>query len=146
MKKLVIYSLFILLVAVQAQAIDWHVANQITLGWDAVSTSENGDPLPVGSRIKYNVYTTLETDIDKTNAILVNTVTDVSSLVTFTDQGFYWFGVESILEVQDSSGLWQEANKSTIAWSDDPLNTSTGAAFGAQYYLAPTTVKGMRIQ
>lgn len=137
MKKLVLCFVFAFFVF-PAQAIIWSPANQITLGWDAVTTLADGSALPAGSSINYKVFTAKAAD--KSDAVEVGIVAITRAVVTFQIEGRYYLGVQAQRVVGG-----EVVSVSIIAWSDDAKYTAAGQTFGVQYFLAPAPAGGLRL-
>ena len=128
MLKKIILTLAILMLAVSAaHAVDLrHSADQVTVAWDAVTTSTDGTAIE-GS-VKYVVYT------DSVNHNAQSAVwegTDTQAAITFDKQGRYLVGVKALLVVDGAV-----EGESSISWSDDPLAVGAGT-FGAVYFKNP---------
>ena len=123
MKKLIILLIVLLFVPV-AWAQTWHPTNQITMAWDAATNAT-----------KYKVYTKAP---DGTNIVLKAEVTETTYTYTFTEEGRYFLGVQSIREVDT------EVLESTISWSDNIEVCQDAVNFGAVYYVPPDAPIGLR--
>jgi len=121
----------------------WHTANQSTVAWDAVTTNTNGDPIPEGETVKYDVYlSNALTDLDKANPVKVaDSIVETRYTVTLNTEGHYFVGVQA--ERWQSDTLIEA---STISWSDNPLVAQDGVDFGIRYYLPPARPTGLRRQ
>lgn len=118
---------------------EWHSTNQLTMGWDAPATLVNGDPIPAGDTVEYDVFTA---DEAKTNIVQANTsgrLTNTEFTFTFTVEGKYVLGVQAFR--LDSDG--QELGFSTVAWSDDPSAATN--PFGAAFYITIDAAGNLRI-
>jgi len=133
--------LFLVLLAGVALAQTWHTANQATVAWDAVTTIDNGDPLPAGDTIEYVVYlSNAITDPNKDNPVEVARTTDTSQLITLNVEGSYFVGCKAIRKIADGT----EVGESVVAWSDDPQYVLNGETFGLRYFLAPSAPGNLR--
>lgn len=146
MKKLLVGSLclLMLLFSVPAMAQTWFTANQVTVGWDAVTTLDDGSPLPTGDTVQYRVYlVNAITDPSKTNPTEVTTaaITELEYTMTLGVEGKYFVGLLSERIVSGAGGEVIPAN--AIAWSDDPAVAKDGNTFGVQYFIPPAGVTGM---
>jgi len=145
MKKLVLTLAIVCLLllgttaAVTAQT--WYTANQRTVAWNATTTLENGDPLPSGSTISYDVWlSNAITDPDKTNPVKVATVTDLTYTITLNVEGKYFVGCSANRIVDN-----EIVSSSDVSWSDDPAACENGDTFGLQYFFPPAKPNGMRL-
>jgi len=126
MKKLII--LLIVLFAFTVPGIvlaqTWHPTNQITMAWDTVENAT-----------KYKVYTKA---VDGSNIVLKAETVETTYTYTFTEEGRYFLGVQSIREVDS------EVLESTISWSDNVEVCQGEVNFGAVYYVPPDAPIGLR--
>lgn len=140
------------LFALPASALDWHTANQTTVGWDAYDNSA-GNP---GDAIAYNVY--LRHTITGTQTLLEETA-DLSTLITFITEGMFLAGVSTVRKVDiNLDGVYDPLDtdengiliimESTITWSDSTDVVAVPVPFGLRYFVAPgvTTGFGPRIE
>lgn len=113
----------------------WHTANQQTVAWDAVTTTVDGDPIPVGE-ISYTVYLyNAVTDPDHLNAVELANIIETQYLITLGTEGKYFFGVKAVRTVAG-----EIVGESAIIWSSDPAYD-----FGLQYFAAPSNPGGLVI-
>ena len=139
MKKLLVFLVSFFLLGGIAMGQSWHIANQATLGWDAVTLKSDGTPLPETDVIEYVGYlSNALTDPDKTNPVEVFRTTNLESTVTLGVEGRFYFGVKAVRIVDGSP-----VGESTIAWSDVPENVKEGDTFGLQYFLPPAKPGGI---
>lgn len=127
MKKLFII-LAILLITSFANAQTWYDVNQVTFAWDAVTTLSDGTPIPAGNTVKYQVYT--KPNSVSTGTKTGNEITATQLLISFTAEGSYFLGVESLRY----SGTTLINKSASIAWSDVASNCQGGVAFGVNYW------------
>jgi hypothetical protein len=125
---IIVAALFIS--ATFASAENWVTANQITVSWDPV-TVQSGT-------VTYKTFTKPVTGGTET---FVSTVNTTQSVITFTTEGRYYLGVKSVRNVD---GI--ELESSSISWSNDPAVCLNGVTFGAQYYIPPANVGGMKVK
>lgn len=140
--KVLIVLLTILFLSFNAQAIIWSPPNQSTLGWDAVTTLENGDPLPAGSQIVYNIY--IKWGASGNPVLLTPTpISETQFTITFPSdmEGQVTAGVEAVRLVNG-----EEESRSVISWTDDinQVDPSIGDTFGWEIWFAPAQVGGLR--
>lgn len=143
MKKrlIVILALFIMLIGSIALAQTWHTANQATVAWDAVTTVDNGDPLPATDTIEYVVYlSNAVTDPDKNNPVEVARTTNTEQLITLNVEGSYFVGCKAIRKIADGTNV----GESVVAWSDDPQYVLNGQTFGLRYFMPPAAPSNLR--
>jgi hypothetical protein len=143
MKNLLFAVIAFIFLSVNAFAMDWTTANQVTIGWDAVTTLSDGTPIPDTDVIVYEAFV-LNTNInpDKSTAISLGEIAETERLITFAYEGKYLFGIRTIRYDSDGNLLM----KSEIAWSDDSLYAANGTSFGVVYYLAPSNPTGIRLK
>lgn len=113
----------------------WIPANQKTIGWDAVTTLQDGSAIPSGNSISYKVYRRPELGTETE----VATTTNTNYTITFSVEGKYFIGVKSLR--LDSSGA--QLSESLVSWSNDPAVVAAGT-FGIIYYLGPFAPRGLR--
>jgi len=139
MKKLLITILAVLFFAGTANALDWHTANQSTVGWGEVTTVGNGNPIPAGSTITYQTYLANSvTDPDKLNPADTGIVTINEKIYTLNTEGKFYVGAKSLRNVDG-----EILESSTIAWSDIAEFCKDGITFGLRYYLIPDNIEGL---
>ncbi len=137
----VILAIFLVLFAGIALAQTWHTANQATVAWDAVTTIDNGDPLPPTDTIEYVVYlANAVTDPNKTNPVEVARTTNTQQLITLNVEGQYFVGCKAIRKIADGT----EVGESVVAWSDDPQYVQNGETFGLRYFMPPSAPNQLR--
>ena len=119
----------------------WHPANQATVGWDAVTTLANGDPLPAGDEIRYSV---VRAGADKQNPVVVaDRILETQFTVTFEQEGRYLLGVYAH-RIADGEEVGSTGDN--ISWSDDPERTGADGPFGALFFVQVEVVKGLHVQ
>jgi len=141
MKKLLIGLLAItfLFFTGTAYALDWHTANQSTVGWNEVTTMGNGNPIPDGSVITYQTYLANSvTDPNKLNPADTGIVTVNEKIYTLNAEGKFYVGVKALRNVDG-----EVLESSTIAWSDIAEFCKDGITFGLRYYLIPDNIEGL---
>jgi len=121
---------------------EWHTGNETTIGWDAVTTLQNGDPIPAGSTVTYDVHlANAITDPDKENPVKITTVPipTLEYTITLGTEGKFFVGLSANRVVDgDIVGV------SEIKWSDDPSACEGGNTFGLMYFVPPAGPCGMR--
>ena len=115
----------------------WKTANQITVAWDAITTLDDGSPLPTGTTMQYQLYT--RTDPSGPPVANGNAVTATQATVTFTTEGQFDIGLKAQRMVNA-----QVVAESIIVWSNDPAVVQGGNTFGDIYFRAPAAPKNMR--
>ena len=124
-----------------AFAQQWYTANQATVEWDAVTTLDNGDPLPPTDIMEYVVYlANAITDPNKDNPSEIATTTSTSQLITLNVEGSFFVGVKAVRKIADGTVV----GESEVAWSDDPQFVQGGETFGLRYFLPPAAPGNMR--
>lgn len=136
-------ALIIIAVPLVPDAFEWHIANQVTVAWDAVTDRSDGTPLPTGDGIEYVVYTANElTDPDKQNiGDPVWTGTATEATLTMAVEGSFMVGVRAIRMVDGVN-----VGESDISWSDNPAAVSDEGEFGLRYWLPPGIPGGIKSQ
>ena len=128
MKKHFLFIMVALLVAWACARVSFadtifYNANQSTIGWDAVTTDVDGDPVTC----TYEVFiVNAITDPGKTNPVIVP-VTANEYTMTIGVKGRYFVGVRAVLDADV---------KSEINWADLP-DYQTVAPFGIKYLALP---------
>ena len=120
--------LFGLTFAGSAAAQTWKPTNQVTVGWDAVTS-------PTGT-ITYKIYSRPEAG---GTPMLMTTVPATQATVTFTQEGRFYLGVSTVRTV---GGV--EVESSTISWSSDPSVTFQAQTFGVEYIIPAPAPVGLR--
>jgi len=116
-----------------AGAMDWHVADGVSVKWDAVTTDAAGNPFAEGG-IEYAVYSAR---IDKVDPMLLWRGPETQAALTLMQQGRFLLGIKSILVVDG-----KDVAESDMAWSDDPEIVADGAVFGVMFFTAPAKPGG----
>ena len=132
MFKKVTMALFVMsFIVVSSLAATWHTANQQTVGWDPVTTSVEGNPVPA-DQISYEVFLMEEGDV---NALPMGVTSGTTFTLTLPHEGKWFFGVKSIRTVDE-----EVVGESRIVWSSEPAYD-----FGIQYFASPSEVGGLHI-
>jgi hypothetical protein len=127
-------------VATQAQALDFQVANQITLEWAAVPPNVEGE------QIQYVVYRATHINaetFDKTNPVKLWQGPEVEYLATMDTEGKFIFGLET-LRLVNTGTYFEVVSKTAIGWSDDVAIAPV--PFGIQFYEPPGVAGGFGIK
>ena len=106
----------------------WHTANQVTVGWDAVTQLTNGDPIPTGDSVKYKVW--LKNAVTGGDSAELEEITELEYTITLNTEGKYFVGVSALRYSSENVLL----NESITCWSDTIECTAEGP-FGIQYFL-----------
>lgn len=114
-----------------AAAIEYKVANQITLTWDATA------PVNDGEGIEYAIYQAPEGD--KTNPTKLWQGPELEYTVTLSNEGVFVFGIETYRLVL-IEGTMTAVSNSAIGWSDDPAVAP--APFAVRHYAPPPMATG----
>jgi hypothetical protein len=144
MRKLVLILIAVFLMTSVAYADDWYSANQATVRWDAVTTLLNGDPVPAGDTVTYDLYTkSVQTGTEIEVAI---GVTATEYVFAFATEGDYHVGIRAVRIIPAAGGLpARVAGQSSIGWSSDPLIAKGGNTFGVSYYFMLLPVTGSEL-
>ena len=126
---------FLLVLPAAAMAVEYHVANQITLTWDVTP------PNNAGEKIEYAIY--IAPSGDKESPVKLWQGPLLEYTVTLTDEGLFIFGLETIRLI-DNDGTFEEVSKAAIGWSDDPAVAP--APFGVRHYLPPNMGTGFAVK
>jgi hypothetical protein len=110
-------------------------ANAVQVAWDEVTTLDNGDPIPTGSIIAYEVF--VAPSDDKAAAVSQGEVTGTSYTVQLPGEGVFVVGVRTV-RVVDSVRYESEIN-----WSDEN-GAATPDPFLVRLYLPPAIPTGLR--
>ena len=139
MKKiLAVVALSIFLFVETALAVTWHTFDGQAIGWDAVITLGNGNPIPVGDTITYNVYIVPETK-DAVYAVLLGNTANTEYLIGSVDEGRYFVGVSTVRLPVDST----INEESEISWSANAVRCYNNETFGLVFYASAATPKGL---
>lgn len=132
--------ILLLAVSVPAHAVDWSVVNEKTITWTKVTVTSGGDPLPVGDIIKFQVYI-VKDGADKATAVKVGgQIGALEYTITFSDEGRWLVGVQSIRIPIASPTDIQEG---VITWSDVVDVALVPVPFGFIFFEAPGQVGGL---
>lgn len=110
----------------QAQAVEYKIANQMTLEW-AVTLPNNA-----GEQIEYVIYIAPSSDKSSPTKLWQGPETEYT--VTMTQEGLFLFGLQTIRMV-DVDGTFEPVSTAEIGWSDDPLVAPV--PFGIRFYDPP---------
>lgn len=133
MKRLIIILLVIFGLCAPSLAMEWHTANQITAGWDAVTAANPADV------IKYAVYTKILPNGEPT---LLGEQDTLTAVITFDTEGRYIIGVSTVRYI-DTGLPTEERLESVVNWSDTN-GENTPNPFGARYFINPNPPKNLR--
>jgi len=139
-KKTLIILFFVLFaLTISAHAVEWTVANQATVAWDAVTTTGSGATIPATDQVKYQVYIVKES-ANKTTAIKSGEETEaLEHVITFPEEGRWLAGVKTIRIPEASPADIQE---SEITWSDNTDVARVPVPFGFIYFEPPAANTG----
>ena len=141
MKRSILLALLIVFfMTFNAMAIEWTVANQSTIAWDAVTKTSEGKDFQTGDVIKYQVYIVNQGAAKDTGVKIGAEVTALEYTITFPTEGVWLSGVKSIRIPGSSKTNIQE---STITWSDNTDTTLVPVPFGFIYFAPPARVGGL---
>lgn len=110
----------------QAQAVEYKIANQMTLEW-AVTAPNNS-----GEQIEYAIY--IAPSDDKSSFTKLWQGPETEYTVTMSTEGLFLFGLQTIRMVE-VAGKYEPVSTAEIGWSDDPLVAPT--PFGIRFYDPP---------
>ena len=129
----VLVGLFFLLPTRQAEAVDYQIANQMTLQWSVTP------PNQAGEKIEYVIYIAPSTD--KTNPTKLWQGPETEYTVTMTTEGLFLFGLQTIRMVE-VAGTFETVSTAEIGWSDDPAVAPV--PFGIRHYNPPAMGGGFQ--
>ena len=143
MKRLflmIIVSVLTLGLAMSASAVEWHTANQVTIAWDAYD-----GVIQPGDQITYKVYSK---QLPAGAELLLNEVSTLGATITFTSEGRYIVGVQTVRGVDENGdGTFdpdtEQVLESEINWSDTN-GEFTPNPFGLRYFINPGKTKNLR--
>lgn len=133
MKKISLVLGLVLLMAVFAHAMTWHVSNQWNVRWDAVTQDSEGNPI-AAENIEYSVVYALENKVDP---IEVWRGSETQATITLNVQGQYLLGV-----IAHRVLAGEEMAKSETSWSDDPAVVGEPGIWGIMRFLPPVKPGG----
>uniref|UniRef100_A0A6M3IGW2 Uncharacterized protein n=1 Tax=viral metagenome TaxID=1070528 RepID=A0A6M3IGW2_9ZZZZ len=135
MKTIALVALLLLL-PLNASAIEWRTANQVTVAWDAVTTLEDGTTIPAGSTVQYQVFIR----VDPGGTPVAGATTNATqAVITLATEGRFHVGIKAQRLV---SG--QVVSESLIAWSSNVASAAGGNTWGVVYYLPLAPAKNLR--
>lgn len=117
----------------RAMAVDYTVANQLTLTWAATA------PVNAGEGIEYAIYRAVEGE--KPAATKLWQGPELEYTATLENEGIFLFGIETYRMV-DIGGTITAVSNSAIGWSDDPAVSP--APFGVRHYMPPPMATGFK--
>jgi len=126
----------ILFFAYKTEAQEWHVTDQATIAWDAVTTLEDGQPILEPPT--YKVWRKVAGSADK--ELVASGIVETQNTIAFAAEGSYFVGVSAVRLLAE--GLEIEG---AIAWSDDPEATG-GNPFGIRHYIPPAMPRNLTQQ
>jgi len=132
--------MFVFLSVCPLYAIDWITANQVTLAWAPVATLENGEPIPDGNIIKYEIFYVPDNGNKSTDYSLLGETLDAEYVITFTDEGSFILGVRATRWINE-----QLRGKSEIVWTDNPDAMKEKTAQGIIFFRLPGRTKNLEI-
>ncbi len=119
----------------------WTTANQVTIAWDAVTTLDNGDPVPTGDQIVYDVFVYNYKGSAMTQVVTGGASTSVT--ITFNIEGRYVAGVR-VKRIVDAGTPDEQILESQVNWSNvNGVNTPN--PFGLRYFINPSVPINLRI-
>ena len=123
-----------------AHAVDWSVVNEKTISWTPVTATSEGNDLAAGDIIKSQVYIVKDGD-GKTTAVKVGPqLTALEYTITFSNEGRWLVGVQSIRIPVASPSDIQEG---IITWSDVDDVALVPVPFGFIFFEPPGQVGGL---
>jgi len=132
--------LFVFILLCPLNATDWIAANQVTLAWQPVATLENGQPIPEGNIIKYEIFYVPENGNKRVDNKLLGETLDVKYVITFTDEGSFILGVRATRWINETL-----RGRSEIIWTDDPAVMKDGITQGIIFFRLPGKMTDLEI-
>ena len=124
------------------KAIEWEIANEKTVSWDAVTTMVDGSPVPDGDTILYRLFLVSDNSTDR---IADKTTAGETDLLTYTlvleNEGRWIVGIRAIRTPQASP---EDKQFSEIVWSDDENTENVPNPFGLIYFAIPEKIGGFK--
>jgi hypothetical protein len=141
MKRVALIFAIAILAAVGAfaQTPTYRYANAIVLAWDPPTTLENGDPIPVGDSISYEIL--VAAPGEKPGEVRA-TVTDSQEAVSFASEGEYSVGVRAV-RIVASTG---DRLESPINWLDVGEGNQDGVPVIVRVFFPPGSAGALRLQ
>ena len=145
MKKLftvlLLMGIFFLANNVLAQTL--YPPDQATIAWDATTTLSNGNAIPVGDTVQYEIYLSN----DGLTGTSVGTTSLLQYTLTFTGEGIFFVGVSA--RRIPSGTILANCNDQTcpisgVTWSNSTDIAAVPVPFGFINYLAPKSITGLR--
>jgi hypothetical protein len=124
----------------QASDITWHQLNDATVGWDAVTTFENGSQIPDSDIVKYMVFVAEPGKKDEKQNMGETELIEFK--VGVPGEGKWFVGVMAI-RYRLKDGEITNLGESVIAWSDLDEFTNSNP-FGIEFYFKPAAPLNLR--
>lgn len=121
-------------------AVDWTVANQSTIGWDAVTKTATDGVIPPGDTVKYEIYIVKESSADKNaDKIKLGETEALTYTITFNQEGRWLTGIRAarVPEVSPDDIMYSQ-----MVWSDSTDVILVPVPFGFIYYEPPASPGG----
>jgi len=129
--------LTLLLTGAALGAPSWTVANQSTVGWDAVTKLADDTPIPAGDTVTYRVH--IKKDGTAGDGTQLTETAALEYTITFTAEGRWLIGIQAVRAPEANP---EDLQKSTIIWSDNADPLLVPVPFGFIYYLTPAEPGG----
>ena len=126
MKKLII--LFIVLFAFNVFAINYIKTGEGAISWDAVTTLEDGSPIPENHEIKYSVFSKDLSDVERkqgvTNGLSLAFAIYIPEGGPYSEYNVILVGVQACLyPTNQGDDNFVSLSCAEVAWSDNELDT-----------------------
>lgn len=118
----------------------YHVADSVTVTWDAVTTQGDGTALSADGAIEYEIF---YAPMDRSNPVSIWRGPETTATISLPAQGKYLLGIQTILVVEQT-----DANRSPFGWTDDPEivgdtdGDGVGDTWGLMWFMPPGQAKG----
>ena len=114
----------------------WYPANMCVIGWYPITTLDNGNPLPAGDLIDYNIYLKVEHTGEAAFQFQTSGVTCVLTIPYDTQCRV---GIQAVRTPLNTT----EEVLGIISWSDNPDVCIDNNTFGLYTYSRPGQVDGL---
>jgi len=137
-KLLVLFFAFLFIgFAGTANAIDWTVANQATVAWDAVTQNVDGETFPADDVILYRLY--IKKAGTAGDGTFAGETDALEFTLTFPTEGKWLAGVKTIRKPKDNP---DDIIESEMLWSDSDDIVTVPIPFGIVFYKPPKSAGG----
>jgi len=134
----------------QAGAMEIVTANQMTVGWDAVTSNDDGTTIGPDQVVEYQVWVQKFQAAGATPT-LVGTTDELQYTITFPDEGVWQIGFSAkkyqiTTDPDGGPDVKSYSGESVIAWSVDATVCLDGQTFAGVYLKIPGKGGGLNTQ